>query len=372
MEYREEAERRVECLVIGAGPAGLGAAITVAESGASVLLIDENSRPGGQLFKQIHKFFGSREHKAGTRGFIIGQHLLQEAENAGVEVWLNSRAWGMFPDNIVGISSGGKSLSVQADQIVVATGAVENALAFPGSTLPGVITAGAAQTFTNIHRVLPGRRVLMVGTGNVGLIVSYQLLQAGAEVVEVIDAAPLVGGYDVHANKLRRASIPITLSTTVKGAAGSSGVEAAEIVSLDQDYAPVSGTERTLEVDTICLAVGLSPRIDLLQSSHCATMFSPCLGGHVPLHDQQMMVRSGLYVAGDVAGIEEASTALEEGRLAGTAVVRALGYGDTLEVDNEEAGIFGRLLRLRSGRFGEKRRISKEEIVGACGGGYTF
>ena len=169
---------KVDLAVIGAGPAGLGGAIEAASHGVSVMLIDENARPGGQLFKQIHKFFGSREHGAGTRGLDLGTDLLEQARRAGVEVRLNTVAAGLFEGRTLALTCGERLFTLETDNILIATGATENALSFPGWTLPGVMGAGAAQTMMHLHRVKPGTRVLMVGSGNVGLIVSYQLLQA--------------------------------------------------------------------------------------------------------------------------------------------------------------------------------------------------
>ena len=223
-----------EIAVVGAGPAGLSAAIQAARSGARVLLIDENRASGGQLFKQIHKFFGSAEHHAGTRGFRIGAELLEELRTyPRAEVLLDTVAYGFFPDRTLGIAHDGCACAVKAEKYVLAAGAMENALSFPGWTLPGVMGAGAAQTMLHINRVRPGKRVLMVGSGNVGLIVSYHLLQAGVEVCELIEAAPKIGGYGVHAGKLRRAVVPISVSTTVKRALGKDAVTGAELVSLD-------------------------------------------------------------------------------------------------------------------------------------------
>jgi NADPH-dependent 2,4-dienoyl-CoA reductase/sulfur reductase-like enzyme len=165
--------RETELAVVGGGPAGLSAAIEAARAGVKVVLIDENSKPGGQLFKQIHKFFGSAEHYAGVRGIDIGTKLLAEVEASGAEVMLASVVWGLFAGRELGVIRERKNLRLKADRIILATGASENALAFPGWTLPGVMGAGAIQTLVNVHRVLPGRRVLMVGSGNVGLIVSY-------------------------------------------------------------------------------------------------------------------------------------------------------------------------------------------------------
>lgn len=251
--------RTVEFAIVGAGPAGLSAAIEAARAGVSVTLIDENQKPGGQLFKQIHKFFGSRERLAGTRGIDIGTRLLSQVEASGAQVMLDSVVRGIFADRVLGIIHDGRNTHLRAEKVLLATGASENALAFPGWTLPGVMGAGAIQTLVNVHRVLPGKRVLMVGSGNVGLIVSYQLLQAGAEVVAVLEAAAKIGGYGVHAGKLRRNGVPIITSTTVKEAQADGHVERAVSVALDRDWHPVPGTEKEYDVDVICLALGLTP-----------------------------------------------------------------------------------------------------------------
>ncbi|MGI9861987.1 FAD/NAD(P)-binding oxidoreductase [Moorella naiadis] len=349
----------IECVVVGAGPAGLGAAIAAARAGVRVLVLDENHLPGGQLFKQIHKFFGSKEHFAGTRGFIIGRRLLAEAESLGVEVWLNTRVWGLFNGNELAIIREGKTQTLRARKIILATGATENALAFPGCTLPGVMTAGAAQTMVNLHRVLPGKRVLMIGSGNVGLIVSYQLLQAGAEVVGIIEVASGIGGYAVHAAKLHRAGVPFYLGHTIVAARGKEGVIEALISPAGAGREDI----QTLKVDTICLAVGLAPRLELVRLAGGRVVYLPDLGGHVPVHNSKMAITRDIYVAGDVAGVEEASTALEEGRLAGVAVAADLGYLRPGEAEAQLMEIKSGLAKLRSGPFGIKRQQAKEMLL---------
>ena len=166
--------KRYDMIVVGAGPAGLSAAIEAAKKGMHVVVYDENAKPGGQLFKQIHKFFGSKEHKAKIRGFHIGEELLAEAASLGVEVVLNAIVIGIFPEKEVTVKVEDHVIHVKGDTILIATGASENMVTFPGWTLPGVIGAGAAQTMMNLHGTLPGKRVLMLGSGNVGLVVSFQ------------------------------------------------------------------------------------------------------------------------------------------------------------------------------------------------------
>ena len=155
--------KRYDMIIVGAGPAGLSAAIEAAKRGLHVVVYDENAKPGGQLFKQIHKFFGSKEHKAKIRGFHIGEELLAEAAALGVTVVLNAIVIGIFPEKEVTVKIGDKVEHVKGDTILVATGASENMVTFPGWTLPGVIGAGAAQTMMNLHGTMPGKRILMLG-----------------------------------------------------------------------------------------------------------------------------------------------------------------------------------------------------------------
>lgn len=359
--------RQVEIAVVGGGAAGLSAAIEAARAGSQVLLIDENERPGGQLFKQIHKFFGSEAHRAGVRGFRIGEELLVQAEEVGVETLLSTVAYGIFFEDgnkKLGLIHQERAELLQAQIIILATGASENALAFPGWTLPGVMGAGAAQTLINIHRVLPGQRVLMVGAGNVGLIVAYQLLQAGAEVAAIVEAMPKIGGYGVHASKIRRAGVPILTGHTILRAEGKEGVERAVVAAVDENWQPIPGTERTFEVDTICLAVGLSPLAELAWMAGCRFAYLPELGGFVPLHNEDMeSTLPGVYVAGDMAGIEEASIAMEEGRLAGIAAAQALGHIPQEEAERRKAQVRRRLADLRLGSFGQARAKARERLL---------
>ncbi len=356
-----------DVIIVGAGPAGLGAAIEAAKAGANALIIDENEKPGGQLFKQIHKFFGSKEHYAGTRGFVIGNNLLDEAKALGVNISLNTRVWGVFPDGTITACSKDKSIRYRAKYVILATGASENALSFKGCTLPGIITAGAAQTFINIYNVLPGKEIVVVGSGNVGLIVTYQLLQAGAKVKAIIEAMPKISGYAVHSGKVKRAGVPVYLQTTVKEAVGRNELEGVVICKLDDKMQMIPGTEELIKADTVCVAVGLSPRIELASLSNCRMIYSGVLGGVVPWHNENMETSmNNVFVAGDLAGIEEASTALDEGRLAGVKVCERLSFLSKDEAGAKRAEISNRLRSLRQGAFGEKRQMAKEVIWNTC------
>ena len=355
--------RRYEMICVGAGPAGLAAAVEAAKNGVQVIVFDENDRPGGQLFKQIHKFFGSREHNAKERGFNIGRNFLEEAQKHGVEVSLNSVVLGIYENGGINVMVGDRIEHVRGQKILVATGASENMIPFPGWTLPGVIGAGAAQTMANIHGVRPGNRILMVGSGNVGVIVSYQMMQAGCQVAAVIDAAPKIGGYAVHAAKIARVGVPFMMSHTIKAAHGNDRVEGATIIQVDESWQPIAGTEKRYDVDTICIAVGLSPMTQLLRMAGCLTSYEPVLGGQIPAHDKNMQTSiKGVYVGGDIAGIEEASTAIIEGRIAGLAIAHSLGYIDKVSFLEQRGQQYQSMLGMRSGSHGSLRGKAKEHL----------
>lgn len=355
--------KHYDVIIVGAGPAGLGAAIECARLGASTLLLDENDRPGGQLFKQIHKFFGSGAHYAGMRGFEIGESLLAQATRTGAEIRLGTRVWGIFNDGTLSACSSDHSFRCAGSYYILATGATENSLVFPGNTLPGVITAGAAQTMVNLRMVRPGKRAVIVGSGNVGLIVSYQLMQAGMEVAAVLDSAPRISGYAVHAGKVRRAGIPILLSHTVLEGRGKKELEEVLIAQVDEQFHPIPGTEQILHADTLCLSVGLSPRTELASLCGCEMAFCAPLGGRIPLHNELLETSCrNVLIAGDLSGIEEASTALDEGRMAGTRAAMKLGLISPEDGTKRLMEFQKRIACLRQGPFGERRQAGKKSI----------
>ena len=349
--------KRYDLIIVGAGPSGLSAAVEAAKRGLKVVVFDENEKPGGQLFKQIHKFFGSKEHRAKVRGFVIGQQLLDEAGEAGVEVLLNATVIGLYQDHEVVVKMGDGVHHYKGDAVIIATGAAENMVTFPGWTLPGVIGAGAAQTMMNLHGVRPGSKILMLGSGNVGLVVSFQLMQCGCDVVALVDAAPRVGGYGVHASKIARTGVPFYLSHTIVKAEGEDHVTGVTIAEIDSSFKFIPGTEKHFDVDTICLAVGLSPMSQLLKMAGCEMEDNPKRGGQVPVCDEYGRTSvPGLYVAGDVSGIEEASSAMIEGRMAGVVAAEYLGYVDEAARDAELSEFVRALDGLRQGMFAPVNR----------------
>ena len=351
--------RELELLIIGSGPAGLCAAISAASSGARVLILERSFTPGGQLIKQTHMFFGSERQYASHRGVDIADILLKKLAEYGdqIELLLNATAVGFYEDNVVTVLKDEKEyFKVKAKSVICATGAYEKSLAFPNNDLPGIYGAGAVQTLMNVYGVKPGDRVLMVGAGNIGVIVSYQLLQAGVDVVAVLDAAPKIGAYLVHASKLARMGVPILCSHTVKEAIGADCLEAAVVCRVDEKFRPIPGTEQRFDVDVMCISVGLSPLNELLAMRGVEMKYVPQLSGQVPLRTENCETSiPGIFVAGDASGIEEASSAMAEGYLAGLCAAAALGHvPEDYETRRQE--YLRQLEGLRSGPVGERIR----------------
>jgi sarcosine oxidase subunit alpha len=362
-------KQKTQIAIIGAGPAGISAGIEAAKLGLKVLMIDENHRLGGQLIKQTHRFFGSKEEQAGIRGIKIAEEFYQQlSQIKKIDILLGTTVIGYYKQSqghtLLAIKKqkrGEELIEIFCDKIIFACGARENMLSFPGNDLPGVYGAGGVQTLMNVYGIKPGNTVIMVGAGNVGLIVSYQLLQAGVTVDRVVEAMPTIGGYHVHAAKLRRCSVPIYTSTSIKEAIGKEKVEGAVTVHLDKHLSPIKNTEVSIPCDTICLAVGLSPSTELLSQTGAHMIFLPMAGGYIALHNEEMQTtQDDIYVAGDLANIEEASTAMLEGKIAGISAAKNLGLHENVDPKLRECYI--KLKSLRDGPFGKIPQQAKELI----------
>ncbi len=328
-ETHEIDEISVPVLIIGGGPSGMSAATELGELGVSVLLIDDKHRLGGKLVLQTHRFFGSTNAVyAGTRGIDIATKLEEEVRaHESVEVWLDSTALAVFSDRKVGIllgaddaAHGEEYVLVEPEILLVAAGAREKSLAFKGNTLPGVYGAGAFQTLVNRDLVKCAEKLFIVGGGNVGLIAGYHALQAGIQVVGLVEAMPECGGYKVHKDKLARMGVPIYTRHTVVSAntspgcrdcaaelsrTGAESVKSVTVAQVDERFRPIPGTERSFACDTVLIAVGLDP-VD--EFYHKAKEFGLTT-----------------FAAGDAEEIAEASAAMFSGKIKGLEIARALG-----------------------------------------------
>lgn len=297
----------VDCLIIGAGPAGLSAAIELGQRGVQTLVVDDKHRSGGKLVLQTHRFFGSiNACYAGTRGIDIATRLAEDvAEYETVRVWLNTTAVAVFSDQKVGVVREGEYVLVEPKVLLVATGAREKNLTFKGNTLPGVYGAGAFQTLVNRDLIKAAERLFIVGGGNVGLIAGYHALQAGIQVAGLVEALPECGGYKVHKDKLARMGVPIYTSHSVLSANGTDAVESVTIAAVDKDWKPVPGTEKSFACDTLLIAVGLDPVDEFYRKAKEFGMAA--------------------FAAGDADEVAEASAAMFSGKIRGLEIARSLG-----------------------------------------------
>lgn len=346
---------RVEtsCLIVGGGPAGLAAAIELGGAGIDTVLVDDKQSLGGKLTLQTHLFFGSKaECYAGTRGIEIARTLTDKlAGYPSVQVWLDSPAVGVFCDGKVGVVKQGRYVLVKPAALLIAAGAREKSLAFPGCDLPGVYGAGAFQTLVNRDLVKPADRLFICGGGNVGLIAAYHALQAGIEVAGLAEAASECGGYRVHLDKIQNLGVPVYTSHTVVRAEGGSGpaelqagpaggngrLRAVTVARVDGNFTPIPETERTFEVDSLLIAVGLLPVDELY------------------IKAKQYGIE--VFAAGDAEEISEASAAIFSGKIAGRNILGVLGDGQRGSVrgcsDEENSLLTG--LRSKPGPVGKLR-----------------
>jgi len=356
--------RKIELVIIGGGPAGLSAAKMAAESGVKSLIVERDFKVGGQLVKQTHMFFGSEKQYAKTRGIDIAKILVKDVLEYPdlIEIMTETTVVGLYQDKVVTLLQNEKYIKIKTDAIIIATGASEKVLAFENNDLPGIYGAGAVQTLMNVHGVLPGQKVVMVGSGNIGLIVSYQLLQAGVNVLCVLEAAKTIGGYKVHASKLKRLGVDIKTSYSVKKAIGKDYLEKVMISKLNDQWEFIEGTEEELTIDSLCISVGLTPLSSLLRMIGVEMKYVSYLGGLVPLIDKNHETSiKNVFVAGDVCGVEEASSAIVEGYLTGLVASKELGKKHS-NYDELYLDFKAQLDNLRSGPFGEKLRLGLEEI----------
>jgi len=295
----------VPVLIIGGGPAGLSTAIELGKHGIHTLLVDDKQRLGGKLILQTHRFFGSTELVyAGRRGIEIADILSDQVNSFScVEVWLNSPAIAIFSDQVVGILKYGRQyFLVKPEILLIAAGAREKFASFPGNTLPGVMGAGAFQTLMNRDLVKPGKRVFIMGGGNVGLITGYHAMQAGIHVAGLCEAMPDCTGYRVHRDKLARMGVPIYPSHIVKRVEGDSSVEAVTIAQVDRDFCELVGTEKTFPCDSLLVAVGLTPVNEFYLKGKKYGMKVFSTGDSYEIAEASAAILSGKLIAQQIAG----------------------------------------------------------------------
>lgn len=352
-----------DVLIIGAGPAGLSAAITCAKKGLEVLVIDEYMIPGGRLLGQLY------EEPDGNwwNGWEESKRLHQQALDLNIELRLHTSV-----NNIENLASSWlvytEKETLQTTNLLLATGAAESPVPIPGWTLPGVMSVGAAQVMTNVHRVKPGKRGVIIGVNVLSAAIAMELQLAGIDVAclalpsmnritndagqprEVLDSllhvlhmapSPLVrfGSKLMKADFMKKLGItfypkkgmkmwdiPIQLRKAVIEIHGDKQVEGVTLATVNTNGGVVAGSEEQVEADFVCIAGGLYPLAELAAVAGCPFYLVDELGGYVPLHNERMETTlDGLYVAGNITGIEGAKVAAAQGVTAGLSMAKHAG-----------------------------------------------
>lgn len=315
-----------QLLVIGGGPAGLAAAIEAATLGVKVVLIDENPVPAALMGLDVPLFYGQRmnaavqEEARMVERLVASTPALEAAFDAGVDVRLGHIAWGAFvngpglhalPAKLVGLSDGQKTWLCSFDALILATGARDLVLGFDGVDLPGVMGARALKTLLTGYDAFDGERVLILGSGDLAAETALLLFDRGLEVAALIEVLPAPQAAPHHLAALAARDVKILTNTVIRRAAGNAtGVTAAILSGPDAPEA--------IACDTICLAIGAVPSIELAGVLGCRLAFRGDLGGHVPVTGPDGATSiPGIFAAGSAAGLTRPPDA--EGRAAARA-----------------------------------------------------
>lgn len=336
---RLKPRERVQLLVVGAGPAGCAAAIEAARLGFSVALVDENPVDPASMGLEVPFHFGGRmngavrNRNAMTEAMIAGDPTLGEAFEAGVDVRLGVAVWSLVAPRpgvawvgrrAAGLTDGAESWFCGFDAAILATGRRDVGVAFPGWNLPGVMGATAAHHLLRRYDALEGRTFVILGSGAEATALAEALRSSGRTVAAIVEAAPEPID-SAGCARLAASGVKILAGSMIRRALGHDGVEGASIVRLDD-----SERETTIACDTIVLATGAAPAIELFDIAGAAIVFRPERGGHVPLTDADgRTTEPMLFGAGDCTGIkaDPTDTAAAEGVRAARAAAQALASG---------------------------------------------
>ncbi|HAI85945.1 MAG TPA: pyridine nucleotide-disulfide oxidoreductase, partial [Firmicutes bacterium] len=280
--------------VIGAGPAGLAAAARAKQCGACrVILMDRDRELGGILNQCIHNGFGLQLLSQELTGPEYAEHFINEARDAGVETMLDTMVLSVAPGGrITAVNRSGGLMRISAKAIILAMGARERnrgAVTIPGMRPAGVFTAGAAQRFVNMEGYMPGKRIVVLGSGDIGLIMARRLTWEGARVEAVLEILPFPSGLTRNIVQcLNDQGIPLYLGHTVVDVHGEERVSGVTVARVDDSLKPIPGTEWDIECDTLLLSVGLIPENELTRDA--GGELDPVTGGPVVTDEMETSV----------------------------------------------------------------------------------
>lgn len=317
------ADEHAQVLVIGAGPAGIAAAIEASRLGAKVILIDENPVEPALMALDAPLYYGGRM-TAGVQhqGRVLEQMIaaspeLEHAMELGIDVRLSTTAWGLYsngeslralPEQMIGLADAAHSWMCGFDKLIIATGARDIAFAFPGWDQPGVLGANGLRALLSRYDAFSGRRVLVLGSGALAMSVTQQALSHGLEVAAVVEVLDQPRGCSEEWATLAESNVPLLTGHTPRRAiSDASGVAGLVLRRAD-------GQEIEMACDTICVAIGLAPAIELLSAAGAVIVADSTRGGHVPALEGWATSIPNVFVVGDCAGLTNTqSEAAEQG-----------------------------------------------------------
>ncbi len=382
----EPEERLPDVLVVGAGPAGLSAAIAAREAGASVVLLDERDKAGGQYLKPLaasHAYAG-RTNAAPDAQFREGDALRAAAAAAGVTIETGALAWGAFaPDEIAAVVRDRETV-FRPRRLILAPGAHERPVPLPGWTLPGVMTTGGLQTLVRAARVCPAEPVVIAGSGPLNFQLAAELVASGVRLAAVVEAAPRPGAAALaeilalarsapdllrsglsYLLRLRRAGVPVFWSSAIAAIEGKDRPSAVRIAT--------SARERRVAAGLVALNAGFQPETGLARALGAAHRFIDAGLGHLATitDDEGRTSLPAVFAVGDGAEFGGARVAAARGRLAGLAAARDLGLhapsGQSARAALSRAEIFQRALwRIYSPPRFDAAALADSTIVCRC------
>ena len=345
-----------DLVIIGAGPAGISAAIEAADRGASVALIDENPVLGGKVLGHMHYHLKDAiPDKIEKR---IGSQLLQRLDSVidSVSVFLETEVWNILDQWIVALHQKGtfgeQTRSIRARKLIISIGAFERIVPFPGWTLPGVFSVGGLNTLAK-KGIVPGEKILIAGSGPLQLVLAHHLINAGARITGIVNAVSLqnvanrslqlflnVNGSELKSGfsylfNIKKHRIPTHFSHVISRARGTNQVERAEIIRVDRTSRPIKGTEKEIVADCIAYGYGLIPCSEITRLRGCDHIFDEQLGyWRVQLSERMETSKPGIFVAGDCRIVKGYSAAIEEGKIAAVEACVQLGYTSRKTADS--------------------------------------
>ena len=327
-----------DLVVIGGGPAGLAAASLAARAGVSTVLFDENPGVGGQIYRAIATTPVADRSILGE-DYWAGAELAAEARASGALIVNGATVWSLDPRKIVGVSIAGKARMIEAKRVIIATGSQERPFPIPGWTLPGVMTAGGAQTALKAQGLVPSGRTVMAGNGPLLWLLAAQTLRAGGRIDAILDTTPWRNWLQALVHLPDFALSPyfakgLALLREVKAKVPVHRVDRVEAVGkekLGEVVFASGGRERRLPADLLLLHQGVVPNVNLANAAGVAHVWNDRQLCFVPVLDADFASSvPGIAVAGDGAGIAGGTAAAERGRIAAIAAVRALRPDTTL------------------------------------------